>query len=1000
MDVGSGQLFVDNSSGFVGIGSVSLAADAILTVRQQADSQGIKIFGYDDGDTRYGHMYMDSNNDFYIRTDTTSTHIIFSAGGSNTLMMDGDGDFQVGQSSYMARLINSQSGGTPVFSFSSDEDTGIGQMGPAVADFDADTLSLRGGGIALMQLGEYGNLPFVGIGTAATTSYTFAVDGTASISDDFYVGDNLLTLDVSEASVSSTGKWKLTTTETTGEGFYIDASSVTTGNGLLIEVDGTAMTSGKALQITRDGASMFNIGEWGDIYAAGQFSGSYLTMTSTTASYFTGPLGIGTTTPSTELSIVGTASISEDLWASGAFQFGGGELEATQSYSRLGGNDTGHGLDNAYDLLISGMLEVDGMTYFDGGTTFGSTASVTSDFSVGDSLFYVNVGTQSYQFGGTGTASFAGDIDMEGDLNVGNNDLYIDSSTGYVGIGTGASMSAKFNVAGTSTDNAYFFYNNADVGDTTNGQSLYVYRRAAEGDEYLRMYVDDSAEAIIETSMANLKFNTGGATIENWGPVNIGTNWYGSGVNYFITQYGYITAASTQKYIQWQVSDTTDTFNLTRQDDYIVGFNIGMPTSISDNLDVDGIVSISDGLYVDTFTSISDDLSVASSGYTIGDDYGPTLYIDTVNDYVGIGTTAPTTKLYIRGTDPEITLYESATGAIMSIQQGQAFGIVGPESASDLSLQTGGGSKIYIQHSGSYVGIGTYYPSVELSILGTASISQDLWASGAFQFGGGEITATASYSRLGLNNTGHGLDNAYDLLISGMLEVDGMTYFDGGTTFGSTASITGDFSVGDSLFYVNVGTQSYQFGGTGTASFVGPVNISQDLNVSEGDLFVDDSTGYVGIGTTNPLKKLSVSGNISGTQFDDYEDSSYYINPSAGDVSILVAGNVGIGTKSPDSLLDVAGQIIASSSYFTGLTQLTHASVSDDLELMGVASISASSVLFRPETNSTTFLQMASAAFVAGDDYPIFNVDTQNGRVGIGTAAPDSKLTISGSGYS
>jgi len=103
-----------------------------------------------------------------------------------------------------------------------------------------------------------------------------------------------------------------------------------------------------------------------------------------------GLVGINTTTPSTELSIVGTVSISQDLWASGSFQFGGGEGTTAASYSRLGSTGTGHSLADADDLMVSGNMEVDGTAYFDGlvsvsesngimigggATIFGGTAS-------------------------------------------------------------------------------------------------------------------------------------------------------------------------------------------------------------------------------------------------------------------------------------------------------------------------------------------------------------------------------------------------------------------------------------------------------------------------------------------------------------------------------------------------------------------------------------------------------------------------------------------------
>ena len=113
----------------------------------------------------------------------------------------------------------------------------------------------------------------------------------------------------------------------------------------------------------------------------------------------------------TELSVAGTASISEDLWASGSFQFGGGEGIATASYSRLGGTDTGHDLSNANDLVINGSLEVDGTAYFD------STVSVSSSGLLLDEGIAIT----------TGTASASGDCGTAGSLYIRSGQASIDS---------------------------------------------------------------------------------------------------------------------------------------------------------------------------------------------------------------------------------------------------------------------------------------------------------------------------------------------------------------------------------------------------------------------------------------------------------------------------------------------------------------------------------------------------------------------------------------------
>ena len=92
-----------------------------------------------------------------------------------------------------------------------------------------------------------------------------------------------------------------------------------------------------------------------------------------------GTIAVGGTNHSTEFSVIGTASISEDLWASGSVQFGGGEGTATVAYSRFGAGATGHGLADADDVLITGLLEVDATASFDNAVSVSSVGILLDD---------------------------------------------------------------------------------------------------------------------------------------------------------------------------------------------------------------------------------------------------------------------------------------------------------------------------------------------------------------------------------------------------------------------------------------------------------------------------------------------------------------------------------------------------------------------------------------------------------------------------------------------
>ncbi len=85
---------------------------------------------------------------------------------------------------------------------------------------------------------------------------------------------------------------------------------------------------------------------------------------------------------------------------------------------------------------------------------------------------------------------------------------------------------------------------------------------------------------------------------------------------------------------------------------------------------------------------------------------------------------------------------------------------------------------------------------------------------------------------------------------------------------------------------------------------------------------IDGSTGNVGIGTTDPQEILDVAGTIRTTEGIEFPDGTVQTTAASGEASALWtesgddvyrnSGNVGIGTNSPNQLLDVAGNIAVS----------------------------------------------------------------------------------------
>ena len=272
---------------------------------------------------------------------------------------------------------------------------------------------------------------------------------------------------------------------------------------------------------------------------------------------------------------------------------------------------------------------------------------------------------------------------------------------------------------------------------------------------------------------------------------------------------------------------------------------------------------------------------------------------------IGIGTASPAKQLVVRSSAPWIRIEEdSASNKRLDlwVDPTSAIGYIGAnQSAQQLSFQTGSSDRIRILNNGN-VGIGTTAPGAKLVISG----------------GGGAIS-----------DNGFQINSSYGFNGTGVLEINPSA------TSHIPLSILS--KNGQTANLVNVTS----FGGTA------------------GNLFNVQSSGNVGIGTTNPGAKLDVAGDIRTS-------------------SNFIADNATLGSLS----LRISGTETGRLDNFNSALRLINFHASSETIVQGNGNISLNSV-----GSSNIKLSTANTERMRIDS---------DGNVGIGTTAPGEKLVIAG----
>jgi len=215
----------------------------------------------------------------------------------------------------------------------------------------------------------------------------------------------------------------------------------------------------------------------------------------------------------------------------------------------------------------------------------------------------------------------------------------------------------------------------------------------------------------------------------------------------------------------------------------------------------------------------------------------------------------------------------------------------------------------------------------------------------------------------------------------------------GTASFGGNTTVTGTLDVSSTI----TGTSFIPDGTTAPANgiYLQSANVLGLAAGSAGRVFIKSSTG-VGIGETNPGKKLDVAGGIRVAAGNDFDGDVGYTFRSGGDTDgglfsnadgkLILAtnnasrltingSNIGVGTESPGALLHLN---IGSASGVDLRFQNTEG-VGDIVHDGDSFEYKADGHLFKTQSGST-----------------IVKIDTANTRLGIGTTSPTQTLDVNG----